>query len=94
MEIDWNQLGTDLNSIIAESADKTDEKLASQISNLTRMNNEEIIKLFPKPSDVQNLFELMKIVKSADETNKKVNNIVQNSEKFGGVILTLLSKLA
>jgi hypothetical protein len=87
----WKDL--DIKSIAKESAKETDEKLASEISSLTRLKDDEIKKLFPEKGDVAKLVELMKIVHSADSRNKKVNQIVANSEKLAGVILTLLSKV-
>jgi hypothetical protein len=87
----WKDL--DIKSIANESAKETDDKLAAEISSLTRLKDEEIKKWFPEKGDVAKLAELMQIVNSADARNKKVNQIVENSEKLAGVILTLLSKL-
>ena len=56
------------------------------------MTDEEIKELFPKTTDVKNLVELMKIVKSSEDRNTKINKIVSNTEEFSGVVLTLLSK--
>jgi len=91
---DWNKLGETIDGIIKDSADKTDEKLASTISSVTRLTDDEIQELFPEPSDAKKLFDLMKIVKSAEDRNTKINTIVKNSETFGGIVLTLLSKFA
>jgi hypothetical protein len=91
MPAKWKDL--DIKSIAKESAKETDDKLAAQISSLTRLKDDEIMKWFPERGDVAKLAELMKIVNSADARNKKVNQIVENSEKFAGVILTLLSKV-
>jgi hypothetical protein len=38
------------------------------------------------------LVELMQIVNSAETRNKKISNIVENSEKFAGIVITLLDK--
>jgi NAD(P)-dependent dehydrogenase (short-subunit alcohol dehydrogenase family) len=94
MSIDWDSFERELDGIIAESADRTDEKLAGRISSITRMTDEEVQELFPEPADVKKLSELMRIVKSAEEKNTKINNIVSNAEKFGPIILALLSKFA
>lgn len=90
MAIDFS--GIDIDAIMDGAAQKTDEKLASQISSLTRMTDEEIKKLFPKAVDAKKLVELMSIVKSAESQNTKINEIVANSEKFAGVVVTLLGK--
>ena len=53
---------------------------------------DRVNELFPDPADVKKLTQLMKIVKSSENRNNKVNKIVENSEQFGGVVLTLLNK--
>ena len=90
MAIDWDEL--DIDGAIASSANKTDEHLASKISSLTRMTDEEVTELFPVPGDVKTFTELMKIVKSAEEQNNKVNKIIANGEDFAKVTLKLLEK--
>ena len=90
MAKNWKDI--DIASIARESAKETDAKLASEISSLTRLKEDEIKKLFPEQGDVAKFAELMQIVNSADSRNKKVNQIVANSEKFAGVIVTLLGK--
>ena len=92
MPIDWNKFDSELDDAMENATDKTDDNLASRISSLTRMTDEEIKELFPTPADVKNLAELMKIVKSAEERNNKINQIVSNAEKLGGTVLTLLDK--
>jgi hypothetical protein len=82
-----------MNEAIKNAAKKTDDKLASQISSLTRLKDTEIKEMFPEPSDVKKLAELMAIVKSAEDKNLKINQIIKNSENFAGIIMTLLSKL-
>jgi TRAP-type mannitol/chloroaromatic compound transport system substrate-binding protein len=89
---DWNNLENSLDEIIKDAAKNTDDVLATKIASITRLTSEEIKELFPEPTEVKNLAELMNIVKSAEERNNKINKIVENSEKFSGVILTLLSK--
>jgi len=92
MPIDWEKFDRELPSIIEDSAEKTDQRLASRISSITRMTDDEVQELFPEPADVKKLSNLMRIVKSAEERNTKINNIVSNAEEFAGVILTLLTK--
>ncbi len=94
MPIDWDQFDSEVDDIIADCADATDARLASRISRITRMTDEEVQELFPQPADAKKLTELMKIVKSADSRNVKVNRIVSNAERFGGIVLTLLEKFA
>jgi len=94
MPVDWDQFESDLDSIIESGAQRTDDRLASRISSVTRMTDEEVKELFPKPADAKKLGELMKVVKAAEDRNTKINKIVSNAEDFAGVILTLLEKFA
>lgn len=92
MPVNWEEFDSEIDTIIADSASETDEKLASRISSVTRMTDDEVKELFPKPEDVKKLSELMKIVKSSENRNDKINNIVSNAEDFGGIVLSLLQK--
>jgi hypothetical protein len=93
MPINWEEFDVNLDVAITESVDAVDTKLASHISSITRLTDDEINELFPEPADLKKLAELLKIVKSAEARNNKVNSIVGNSEKFAGVVLTILTKL-
>ena len=94
MPINWDKFDNEIDTIIAESAEETDQKLASKISSITRMTDDEVKELFPDPADVKKLTELMKVVKSSENRNNRINKIVANAEKFGGIVLTLLAKFA
>jgi hypothetical protein len=91
--INWNELSSNADAAIKNASKKTDDKLASQISSLTRLKDAEIKEMFPEPSDVKKLAELMAIVKSKEDKNLKISKIIKNSENFAGIIMTLLSKL-
>lgn len=93
MPINWEEFDENLNQAITESAHAVDIKLASHISSITRLTDDEINELFPEPADLKKLANLLKIVKSAENRNNKVNAIIDNSEEFAGVVLTLLTKL-
>lgn len=92
MAINWEEFEQDLQISIDNAADRTDEQLATKISSLTRMTNEEIIELFPLPADTKKLAALMSIVHSSEARNTKTNKIVSNAEDFSGIVLTLLTK--
>ena len=94
MPVNWDKLDNEVDAAIKRSGEKTDAQLASKISSITRMTDDEVQALFPKPADAKKLANLMKIVQSADDRKKKVNNIISNAEQFGGVMLTLLEKFA
>ena len=91
MPKNWKEI--DFNAIAKDSAQKTDSALASQISSLTTLNAIEVKKLFPEKADVAKFVELMTIVKSADDKNKKIKQIMENTEKFAGIIVTVLGKV-
>ena len=94
MPVNWEEFEKEIDSIIDFSADKTDDRLALRISSITRMTEEEVKELFPRSADAKRLTELMKIVKSAEDRNIKINRIVSNAGEFGGIILSLLQKFA
>lgn len=92
MPVNWDEFERDIDSIIEEGAARTDKRLASRVSSVTRMTDDEIKDIFPETADIQKLAGLMKIVKSADDRNTKINNIVARAEEFGGIALRLLEK--
>ena len=54
------------------------------------MTDDEVKELFPNPSDAKKLISLMKIIKSSEDKNVKINKIVNNAEEFTGVMCTLI----
>jgi hypothetical protein len=93
MPINWEEFDENVDQAITESVDAVDTKLAAHISSITRLTDDEVNELFPEPADLKKLAELLKIVKSAEDQNIKVSAIINNSEEFAGVVLTLLTKL-
>lgn len=91
MPKNWKDL--DFKAIAEDSAKKTDSALATQISSLTSLTDAEVKKLFPEKADVAKFIELMTIVKSSDDKNKKIKQIMNNTEKFAGIVVTLLGKI-
>lgn len=94
MPVDWDKFEDEIGDIVDECADRTDEKLASRISAVTRLTNAEVVAMFPDPVDAKKLVALLKIVKSAEDRNIKINSIVTRAEEFAGIMVTLLEKLA
>lgn len=90
--IDWDEFDSELDSIIESSAEATDQLLASKISSITRMTDDEVEELFPDPADVKKLSELIKIVKSQNDTNTKIVEILSDAERLSPIILKLLEK--
>jgi hypothetical protein len=92
--IDWDQFQNDLDDAIGRAGQRTDARVAAKASSITRLTEAEVQELFSDPADVKKLAELMEIVKRSGRRNEKINKIVANIEQFGGIVLTLLGKLA
>jgi hypothetical protein len=90
MAVDWEALEEGIQDALDRAEKRTDNRLASMASSLTRFTDEEIKALFPTPADVDRLKKLMEIVKSADNRNKKITRLKKNVEELAGVTLTLL----
>ena len=89
----WDDLESRIGGLVDQVAEDTDEELATEMSSITKLTNEEVKELFPKPSDAQKLFELVRLVKEDTEKNEKINQLVANSEKFADIVITLVSRL-
>ena len=94
MPIDWDAFDASIDAEIDAAAERTNDRLASQVSSLTRMTDEEVKELFPTPADVKKLKRLMEIVKSAEEQNTKISRLVNNIEDLAGAALTLIQRFA
>ena len=81
-------------SILEQSAEGTDRQLASQISSLTRLTDEELKDLFPKRADKEKLLMLLEIVHKRTDENKKVAALTENISGLAGTIIKLLGVLA
>lgn len=87
----WRNL--DMKSIAKRAGKKTDEDLAAKILDLRAPTEEEIKAFFPTKTDREAVTELLKIVKSAEDRNTKITRIMENSEKFVGVMTKLVGKV-
>jgi len=94
MPIDWDKFDKDVDDVLKKAGDKTDAALASKISSITRLTDDEIMEICPTPADVDRLRELMRVVKSAEDRNTKITKLVDNIDNFAGVIVSMLDKLA
>lgn len=92
-EIDWEEFGKKTRKASGEAVQETNARLAGEMSSLTSLSQSDIQEIFPEKSDKEDFAELMKIVKSGTSQNQKINAIVQNSEKFGRVMISLLGKI-
>ena len=94
MAINWKKFQRELDDLVEDAGNRTDRRLAGKASNITRLTDEEVRRLFPDPDDVKKLAELMEIVKKSGSRNAKINKLVDDAEGFAGVILKLLEKIA
>ena len=92
MSQELDELVENFDQISGKAKKEADDEVGDKISSATRLSKNEVKELFPKTEDQKKLAELMKIVKSADSHNKKVNAIVGRAEDFGGIVVTLLNK--
>lgn len=75
------------------AARETNAELDTRIASMTRLTQQEIQNAFPTKADKQKLDELISILKSETEQQEKIHAIVDNSERFAGVIITLLGRI-
>jgi len=92
MSKELDDLVNNFDSISDQAVEDADEEIGNKISSVTRMSKNEVKELFPEREDQKRLAELMKIVKSSDEHNQKVNAISDRAEDFSGVVVKLLNK--
>ncbi len=83
----------DIGAIADSAAQQTDAQLQGQISSLTRLTDADISQLFPQATDAKRMVELMRIVHSDQDENTKILGLIDNSERFAGIVLKLLLKL-
>jgi len=74
------------------AAQKTDEELSKEISQLTNLPSDRCNALFPTETDKNNLKELISIVNSATSENDRVNKLKEKIETCGSVVLKLLKE--
>ncbi|MGB7786925.1 MAG: hypothetical protein WBL27_12555 [Salinimicrobium sp.] len=92
-KIDWEEFRRKAQQAASQAADETNAELADDMSSFTQLTKREIQEIFPEKSEMEDFSELMEIVKSNTSKNNKVNKIVENSEKFSRVVVSLLSKI-
>jgi len=94
MPIDWDKAEAEVDAALDAAMVRTNARLAGTISSLTRLSDADIKKLFPTPADVEQLVALMKVVRSTDTKNAKINQIVRNAKGMAGAILTIVERFA
>ena len=94
MDIDWDELEKKAKKAAEEASIEADEELASDISSITRLTDENIQELCPEPADKEKLTKLLRIVKSATSHNTKVAELQQSIGDYIGIIIKLIAKLS
>ena len=67
----------------------TNVELESKILAIVKISKADLDSYFPAPIDKQQLFELMKIVRSAADDNKKKQEIISKIGDFANVIIKI-----
>jgi hypothetical protein len=94
MAIDWDSVDKDIDDALDSAKARTNEQLAASIASMTRLTHDEIMQLFPTPADVKQLSLLMQIVRSADDRNRKLNQLIENIEGVAGAVITIVNRFA
>lgn len=76
------------------AAEQTNEELAGEISRLKSVSWEGIREMLPEPMDQEQLDELIRIVQSDTDHNKKVAALINSIGKLGSVVVKVLGKLS
>lgn len=87
MPINWNEIAN-------QAGQSTDDHFKSQISSLTRLNDQEIETLINDTGiSKQDLTEVLKEIKDATKSNTNKANAIKNISKGIDVLVGLASKL-
>jgi hypothetical protein len=92
-DIDWNAFKRTADAAARRAADETNDTLASRLSSVTRLKDEEIKKLFPDPADIKRVAKLLEIVNGAATKNRKIAALKENIDDLAGVTLKLVKYL-
>tara|TARA_R110002049_G_scaffold307450_1_gene507975 strand:- start:157 stop:441 length:285 start_codon:yes stop_codon:yes gene_type:complete len=92
MSQELDDLLKNFDSISKQAEEDANEEIGDKISSVTKMSKEEVKELFPERGEQKKLIELMRIVKSSNDHNKKLNAIADRAKDFSGVVVKLLDK--
>ena len=76
-----------------KASKKTRQQFAGEIARRTSFTEQELKTLFPKQTDRDELDELLKIVKSATDENKRKARLIKNIDKVAGAVLKVAGKV-
>ena len=92
MAVNWEKYEFVIDEAMISGAEKADEIIKRKSLGYLPLTEEELEDVIPKSADAKHLAELMKIVKSAESDNEKINKIFEESTKFGQIVLKLLGR--
>lgn len=92
MPINWDTFDQEIDRDIVNSVEKTNDQLVAKASTITTLSDKEIKALFPQPFDTKKFIQLMRILKSDERENIKLNHIMNDGMGLAKVTLKLLSK--
>ena len=72
-----------------EAENMTNEQLASKITSIVKISQQNLQTFFPAKVDKEKLYTLIKIVRSSADENKKKQEIISKIGDYVGTILTL-----
>ena len=80
--------------IAKQSATKTNKQLADELTSVLPITTQEMSKFLPSKGDKEKLAELMAIVDSATDHNKKVAKLLKNIDRLADVTVKVLGAVA
>ncbi|HLS29367.1 MAG TPA: hypothetical protein VK021_00780 [Flavobacteriaceae bacterium] len=88
-----NLTSANIHRAAEDAAEETNMQLDARIASLTKLTQEDISYTFPTKADKQKLDELITILNSSMSRQQKINAIIDKSERFAGIIISLLGKI-
>lgn len=73
---------------------KTKKIFGEELSSLTSLTSDEAAALFPTKSDRDELLELIKIVNSSADDNKKKAELIKKISKVSGAVVKIVKKFS
>lgn len=80
--------------ILKDAQTQTDSQLASDISSLSRLSDDEINEIAPQAIDKAKLTALMQTIADATKSNKEKAEAIKNIQGFAEMAVAVLKKVA
>ena len=82
-----------IQQMIQEAHQKTMQGLADDISSLCAFREDELQSFFPDKQELMDLADLIEIVNDNTDRNEKFLRIMNESHRFGNIVLNLLERI-